>query len=87
MLHDPLVNETPAPCPTLQPKSLYKKGQMVCLLYKLTFHSRGERANKSTRNNDTGHFFVKEGNPACEVDASVGHHRDRDAACPNVPGA
>lgn len=60
---------------------------MICLIYKLIFHSHRERADKSPRNNDTGDFFVKKGKSASEVDASVRDHRNGDAARTDRPGA
>ena len=50
------------------------------MIYKQILYSRAERAGESTRNLDTAHFFVEEGEPASEVDASTRHHRDGDAA-------
>jgi len=59
------------------------------LIYRLEErpNSRGKGAGESTWNDDTGYFFVEEGKPAGEVDASVGYYGDGDAACPDVPGA
>ena len=57
-------------------KIAVKTGQMICFRYKICLYSRRERADKSTRNNDTGHLFVQEGKPASEVNASVRYHRD-----------
>lgn len=53
----------------------------------VTFHSCCESADKSSRDNDTGYFFVKESEPVGEVYASVGYHRDEGAACSNITGA
>jgi hypothetical protein len=61
---------------------------MVCLIYiGVKVPLLEESADKSNRNNDAGHFFVKEGKPPSEVDTSVGYHWHEGAAFSNISGA